>query len=73
MVLVIGESSIEQLCWKPSWLDVGEIVAHGADNSPLLLLVLRGVEVTLLPRLLASSDGPGQSSQRSIIAAAHHM
>lgn len=34
----------DQLCWKPSWLHIGEAIIYGADKNPLLLLGFRGVE-----------------------------
>lgn len=34
----------EQLCWKPSWLHVGEAIIGDLDGKPLLLLGFRGVK-----------------------------
>lgn len=34
----------KQLCWKPNWLNVGEIMIHGANNGLLLLVGFRCVD-----------------------------
>lgn len=34
----------EQLCWKPTWLHISEVIIYGAGNGPLLLLRLRDIE-----------------------------
>lgn len=33
-----------QLCWKPSWLHIGEALICDTGNNPLLLLGFQGVE-----------------------------